>query len=63
MKYEVVEVEALGQGVITEIVRAALDALLPEPLRRLEAAGELRQAFLARRLGGEEQEADLARAP
>ncbi|HET8872218.1 MAG TPA: hypothetical protein VFM83_00895, partial [Gaiellaceae bacterium] len=41
MKYEAVEVEALGQGVVTEIVRAALDALLPEPLRRLEAAGEL----------------------
>jgi hypothetical protein len=41
LKYEAVEVEALGQGVVTQIVRAALDALLPEPLRRLEAAGEL----------------------
>jgi hypothetical protein len=41
LKYEAAEVEALGQGVVTEIVRAPLDALLPEPLRRLEAAGEL----------------------
>jgi hypothetical protein len=30
-----VEVEALGQGVVTAIVRAALDALLPEPLDRV----------------------------
>jgi hypothetical protein len=41
LKYEAVEVETLGQGVVTEIVRAARDALLPKPLRRLEAAGEL----------------------
>jgi hypothetical protein len=31
-KHEAVEVEALGQGVVTGIIRAALDALLPEPL-------------------------------
>src|SRR5262249_58317913 len=28
-----VEVEALGQGVVTGIIRKALDALLPEPLK------------------------------
>jgi hypothetical protein len=27
-----IEVEALGQGVVTDLVRAALDELLPEPL-------------------------------
>jgi hypothetical protein len=31
-KHEAVEVEALGQGVVTGIIRDALDELLPEPL-------------------------------
>jgi hypothetical protein len=30
--FDAVEVEALGQGVVTEIIRATLDALLPESL-------------------------------
>jgi hypothetical protein len=30
-----VEVESLGQGVVTGIVRDALDALLPEPLEHV----------------------------
>jgi hypothetical protein len=34
--HEAVEVEALGQGVVTAIIRAALDAFLPEPLERVQ---------------------------
>jgi hypothetical protein len=47
--HEAVEVEALGQGVVTEIIRAALDDLLPEPLADVQAreAGQ-RRAWLAR---------------
>ena len=33
--HEAIEVESLGQSVVTEIVRAELDALLPEPLDRV----------------------------
>jgi hypothetical protein len=33
---EAYEVEALGQGTVTAIVRAALDELLPEPLERVQ---------------------------
>jgi hypothetical protein len=35
--HEAVEVEALGQGVVTAIIRDALDRLLPEPLDRVQA--------------------------
>jgi hypothetical protein len=43
--HEAVEVESLGQGVVTAIVRAALDRLLPEPLKRVRRreADERRQ--------------------
>jgi hypothetical protein len=46
--FDAVEVEALGQGTVTRIVRAALDALLPEPLeavqvREAEQRGEARR--------------------
>jgi hypothetical protein len=34
--HEAVEVEALGQGVVTAIIRAALDSLLPESLRDVQ---------------------------
>jgi hypothetical protein len=33
--HEAVEVEALGQGTVTRIIREALDALLPEPLEQV----------------------------
>jgi hypothetical protein len=33
--FDAVEVEALGQGVVTRLIRNALDALLPEPLDRV----------------------------
>ena len=50
--YPAVEVEALGQGVVTGIVRAALDSLLPEPLARvLEREHEQRERE-RRRLSG-----------
>jgi hypothetical protein len=35
-----VEVEALGQGVVTAIIRAALDALLPESLAAVQVREE-----------------------
>ena len=35
-KYKSVEVEALGQQAVLDIVRAALDELLPEPLDRVQ---------------------------
>jgi hypothetical protein len=31
-----VEVEALGQGTVTALIRAALDAMLPEPLEDVQ---------------------------
>jgi hypothetical protein len=34
--HEAVEVESLGQGVVTRIIRAVLDSLLPEPLRDVQ---------------------------
>jgi hypothetical protein len=34
--HDAVEVEALGQGVVTGIVRAALDRLLPQPLEAVQ---------------------------
>jgi hypothetical protein len=34
--HEAVEVESLGQGVVTRIIRAALDSLLPEPLQDVQ---------------------------
>jgi len=43
------EVEALGQGAVTAVVRAALDALLPEPLDRVHVRErEQRQAVAAK---------------
>ena len=44
-----VEVEALGQGTVTGIVRDALDALLPEPLD-VVAAREVGERRRLRRL-------------
>jgi hypothetical protein len=51
-RHEAIEVEALGQGTVTAIIREALDALLPAPLERVQVreAGQ-REAvagFLAR---------------
>jgi hypothetical protein len=50
-KHEAVEVEALGQGVVTAIIRAALDALLPEPLDRVQVREEEQKEQERRRLG------------
>jgi hypothetical protein len=53
--HKAVEVEALGQGTVTRIIRAALDALLPEPLadvvRREEEQKERAREWI-RREGG-----------
>ena len=50
--YPAVEVESLGQGVVTGIMRAALDSLLPEPLDRvLEREHEQREPDAARPVG------------
>lgn len=43
--HDAIEVEVLGQGVVTEIVRVGLDGLLPVPLKRvLEREGRERAA-------------------
>jgi hypothetical protein len=49
--HEAVEVEALGQGIVTGIVRAALDALLPEPLELVRAREDAEREQSRRRLG------------
>jgi hypothetical protein len=41
--HEAVEVEALGQGVVTGIIRAALDELLPEPLAVVQVRERIEQ--------------------
>jgi hypothetical protein len=48
--FPAVEVEALGQGVVTGIVRAALDALLPEPLEAVLVREAEQQEQARRRL-------------
>jgi hypothetical protein len=53
--YDAVEVESLGQGVVTEIIRNTLDQLLPEPLKDVrvrETRERKRVAALLRGLGG-----------
>jgi hypothetical protein len=46
---EAVEVEALGQGVVTGIIRAALDQLLPEPLGGVQVReAEQRERWVGR---------------
>jgi hypothetical protein len=43
-----VEVEAPRQGVVTSIVRAALDALLPAPLDHLQVRQDEQAKIVAR---------------
>ena len=51
--HDAVEVEALGQGEVTGIVRSALDGLLPEPLEAVQVREqEQRDAALAKLNGG-----------
>jgi hypothetical protein len=55
--FDAVEVEALGQRVVTGLVSDALDALLPQPLGRVqvrerEETDTERRALQARRRGG-----------
>jgi hypothetical protein len=47
---EATEVEALGQGTVTALVREALDALLPEPLDTIRAREEQQRADALARL-------------
>jgi hypothetical protein len=49
-KHEAVEVEALGQGEVTAIIRAALDELLPEPLEDVQVRETEQQEQERRRL-------------
>lgn len=46
------EVEALGQAGVVALVRAALDALLPEPLARVQEREERERVAIAERLNG-----------
>ena len=46
------EVEALGQGVVTAIVRDVLDQLLPEPLERVQVREADGRAAMLRHLDG-----------
>ena len=50
--YQAVEVEALGQSVVTGIVRDALDSLLPEPLADVLERQRLEREEVRRRLNG-----------
>jgi hypothetical protein len=50
--HRAVEVEALGQGVITALVREALDELLPEALERVYGREEIQREGLAAVLAG-----------
>jgi hypothetical protein len=52
-KHEAVEVEALGQGVVTEIIRAALDSLLPERMPDVQVREDEQREHERRRLTGE----------
>jgi hypothetical protein len=51
--FPAVEVEALGQGLVTGIIRAALDALLPEPLETVRVREERERTAVRRRLAAE----------
>lgn len=47
--HEAIEVESLGQATVTELIRAELDALLPEPLADvLEREEDQREVELVR---------------
>ena len=48
--HEAVECEAVGQARLQEIFTAALDALLPEPLSRVQAREERQRAVIKRAL-------------
>jgi hypothetical protein len=48
--HDAVEVEALGQGVVTAIIRAALDSLLPEPLADVQVREDEQREQERRRL-------------
>lgn len=50
--YDAVEVEALGQGVVIQIIRDALDALLPEPLADVRVREAAQQQAERDRLEG-----------
>lgn len=50
--HRAVEVEALGQGTVTGLVRAALDELLPEPLAHVLEREQLERDAERQRLGG-----------
>jgi hypothetical protein len=47
LRHEAIEVEALGQGTVTAIIREALDALLPEPLDDVQAREALQREAVA----------------
>ena len=51
-RHEAVEVEALGQGEVTALIRAALDARLPEPLQRVQEREQAERRAVAARLKG-----------
>jgi hypothetical protein len=51
--YEAVECEALSQKLILDLVRARLDAILPEPLAEIEEREEAERAALKTKIEGE----------
>jgi len=53
-RHEAIEVEALGQGVVTAIIRAALDELVPEPLADVHAREHHQRNKVRRSLAGGE---------
>ena len=50
--HEAVEVEALGQGVVTSVIRAALNSLLPEPLEDVQVRELVERAHVTALLAG-----------
>jgi hypothetical protein len=51
--HEAVEVEALGQGVVTGLIRGALDELLPEPLAAVQVREAAQRLAYVGRVDGE----------
>ena len=52
-QHRAIEVEALGQGVVTAIVRKALDRLLPEPLDDVRERQQTQRDEWRSRLNGQ----------
>jgi hypothetical protein len=54
-RHEAIEVEALGQSAVVELVRDALDELLPEPLSDVRERERVQRVATAKLLSGEQQ--------